>query len=107
VQELHRVAVVDLPSQPLNVHLDQIREGVEAVVPDVLGDVGSADDFALAAGEILEERVLLRGELNGAARALDRRARVSIVRSSAVSTDEASAGPRRSSARTRASSSGK
>ena len=65
------VPVVDLSAQALDVHLDEVRHRIEAVVPDVLGDVGAADDFALPPHKVLEQRVFLRGELNGAPAALD------------------------------------
>ena len=65
------MVVVDLSAQPLDVHLDQVRHRVEAVVPDVLGDVGAADDVALAPRQVLEQRVFLRRELNGTPATLD------------------------------------
>ena len=65
------MAVVDLAPQPLDVDLDQVRHRVEAVVPDMLGDVRAADDGTLAPRKVLEQRVLLRRELNGTFAALD------------------------------------
>ena len=49
LDQLHRVAVIDLAAQTLDVDLDQVRQRIEAVVPDVLGDVGAADDLPLPA----------------------------------------------------------
>src|SRR5687767_8572140 len=56
VEQLDGVAVVDLAPQPLDVDLDQVRIRIERVVPDVLGDVASARDLALASRKILEQR---------------------------------------------------
>src|SRR5688572_13794344 len=64
-------AVVDLAPQPLDIDLDQIRHRVEAVVPDMLGDVGAPEDLSLTLHQVFEERVLLGRQLNGAARPLD------------------------------------
>ena len=48
------MAVVDLPAQTLDVHLDQVRHRVEAIVPDMLGDVRAADDVTLAPRKVFE-----------------------------------------------------
>src|SRR5688572_20277819 len=62
VYQLHGVPVVDLAAQPLNVDLDQVRHRVEAVVPDMLGDVRAPDDLVVPPHEILDQRVLLGGQ---------------------------------------------
>src|SRR5687767_4278237 len=75
--QLHRMPVVDLPAQPLDVDLDEVRYGIKAVVPHVLRDVGSADDLRVTPHQILEERVLFRGQLDEPSAARDAsRARV-------------------------------
>ena len=66
-----RLLVVDLPAEALDVDLDQVRQRIEAVVPDVFGDVGAADHITLAAEQVLEKRVLLRREWNHSTAALD------------------------------------
>src|SRR5258708_15149982 len=50
--------VVELPAEPLDVDVDDVRKRVVVLVPDVLGDVGAAHDVASAAREVFEERVL-------------------------------------------------
>src|SRR5687767_12865743 len=64
VDQFRAVTVIDFPAQALDVDLDEIRHRIEAVVPDMLGDVGAAHDLALPTHEILEQRVLLRRELD-------------------------------------------
>src|SRR5687767_12030111 len=59
LNELDREVVVDLAPQPLDVDLNQIRHRVEAVVPHMLGDIGTADDFSLALHQVFKQRVLL------------------------------------------------
>src|SRR5688572_30680627 len=65
------MVVVNLSAQPLDVDLDQVGHGVEAIVPDVFGDVRAADDVTVAPRKVLEQRVLLRRELNGTLATLD------------------------------------
>src|SRR5687768_9724034 len=67
VDQLDRVAVVDLAAEALHVDLDQVGEGVEAGVPDVFGDVRAAEHLPRAAGHELQQRILLRGEVDDAA----------------------------------------
>ena len=62
-----RRAVVEFPSQALDVDVDHIRERIVELVPDVLGDVGPADDLAGVARQVLEQRVLARRQVDGAA----------------------------------------
>src|SRR6186997_2115498 len=54
LNELDRLPVVDLPAQALDVDLDQVRHRIEAVVPDMFGDVGPADDVTLATEQVFE-----------------------------------------------------
>src|SRR5688572_568632 len=68
LDQLHFVTVVDLPAQALNVDLDQVRIGVEGAVPDVLANVTTSHDVALAADEVFQQRELLGGELNVSSR---------------------------------------
>src|SRR5688500_20120806 len=69
--ELHLMAVINLPPEALDVHLDEIGHRIEAVVPHVLRDVGTPHDLALAFRQVLEQAVLLRRQLHGTARAFD------------------------------------
>ena len=107
VNQLHLMPVVDLPAQALDVDLDEVRLRIEAVVPDMLGDVAAAHDLPLAPRQVLEQGEFLGGELDGAAGTGD--APGPGVDQEVIDRQlaGASAGPRRSSARTRASSSGK
>src|SRR5688500_258541 len=69
--QLHWPVIVDLASQPLHIHLDQIGHRIVAVVPDVLGNVAPAYDITLTAEQVFQECVLLRREGNHAPGALD------------------------------------
>ncbi|MNC87263.1 hypothetical protein D3C83_29760 [compost metagenome] len=71
VYQLHVIVVVNLPAEPLDVHLDEVGHRIEAVVPHVLGDVGSPHDLTLAFRQILEEAVFLGRELDEASGALN------------------------------------
>src|SRR5688572_7796980 len=70
LDQLDREAVVDLAAEALNVDLDQVRHRVEAVVPNVLGNIRPADDLALASDQVLQQCVFLRRQLNRAVRTL-------------------------------------
>jgi hypothetical protein len=100
-----REAVVNLPAQAVDVHVYEVRERVEVLVPDVLGYLGAREHAAALAREVFEQRVLLGRQLDLPARARDDvRARV-YRRSAAVTSAGRTARPRRSRARRRASSS--
>ena len=62
--QLQQVPVVYLAAQALDVDLDQVGHRVEAVVPDVFGNVRTANDVTPPASEILEQGVFLRRQLN-------------------------------------------
>src|SRR5919202_3010408 len=66
VQQFRREAVVHLAAQALHVHLYEVGEEVEVLVPDVLGYVAARDDLPGAAREVFEQRVLLRRQVNAA-----------------------------------------
>jgi hypothetical protein len=53
-----------------DIHVDDVGQALEALVPDVLDDHGAGEHAARMGGEVFEERVLLRGELDGFAGAL-------------------------------------
>jgi hypothetical protein len=46
VDQFRRAVTVGDPAQPADVDLDQIRERIELFVPDMLGDLVTADDAA-------------------------------------------------------------
>src|SRR5688572_3710967 len=71
VYQLHIIAVINLPAESLDVHLDEVGHRIEAVVPHVLGDVGAPHDLALAFRQVLEEAVFLGRELDEASGALN------------------------------------
>src|SRR4051794_13523661 len=54
-----RIAVDGAPQSP-DVDLDEVREGIELLVPDVFGDLLAPDDAAGVSAEVFEQRVLLR-----------------------------------------------
>src|SRR5216684_4489884 len=70
VNQLDLAFAVDDAAEAADVDLDQVREGIEIVVPDVLGDLFAAHDPAGIYREIFEQRVLLggQGQLVAAAR---------------------------------------
>src|SRR6266581_2227691 len=56
--------IVELPPQALHVDVDHVRQRLVGIVPDVLGDVGAANDLAGASREIFEQRIFSRRERN-------------------------------------------
>ena len=54
-----RRAVIELAAQPLHVHVDDVRDGVVVIVPDVFGDIGAGDHVSRTPRQILEQRVFL------------------------------------------------
>src|SRR5579885_876812 len=64
VDQLALPPLVDLVPQVADVDVDDVREGVEIQVPDVLGDHGAGEHAARVAQEVLQQRVLLRGQLD-------------------------------------------
>src|SRR5690349_9585049 len=71
LNQLDGSAVVDLATQALDVDLNEVRHRIEAVVPDVFGDIASGHDLLLAPGQVFEERVLLGGQRDWLAAARD------------------------------------
>jgi hypothetical protein len=99
------VLVIHFAPQPLNVDFDQIGEGIEVFIPNVFGNLCARNDFSSAARQIFQQSILFGRQRDVVARAFDlMRARVD-VRSAITNNSGLSACPRRSSARTRASSS--
>jgi hypothetical protein len=58
---------VDLLAQTPDVDVDDVREAVELVVPDVLAEHGPGDHGVGAAHEVFEDGVLLRGQVDAPA----------------------------------------
>ena len=52
--------MVELAAEPLHVHVDDVRHGIVAIVPDMLGDVRPADDISRTTREVLEQGILPR-----------------------------------------------
>src|SRR4029079_2238563 len=69
LDEAFTAAQCELASQPLHVDVDDIRQRVIRLVPDMLGDVAPADDDAGMAREELQQSILTRRqrEVQGAA----------------------------------------
>ena len=59
-----RFRIVELAAEPLHVDVDDVGKRVVVLVPDVLGDVGAADDVSGLPGEVFEERVFAAGQRN-------------------------------------------
>src|SRR5687768_5647278 len=62
MNQFHAIAVVDLSTQALDVNLDQVRVGIEGVVPHVFGDVDSRRHLALAPRQVFEQGKFLGGQ---------------------------------------------
>jgi hypothetical protein len=54
-----------------HVDLDEVRERIEAVIPDVFRDLGARHDPTSIEKEKFEERVFLRGQLDRPSADLD------------------------------------
>src|ERR1035438_8345450 len=65
LDELLRVAVVDLAAQVADVDVDDVGEAVVIHIPDVLDDHGAAEGAALVAHHVFEDAKFLRGEVDG------------------------------------------
>src|SRR5438876_11870886 len=52
----------ELAAQPADEDLDGVRIALEALVVDVLGELGARDDLVLMVGEIFQHPEFLRGE---------------------------------------------
>src|SRR3982751_6303932 len=55
---------IDLVPQVLDVHVDDVAREIEREIPDVLGDHRARQHHAGPPHQVLEQRVLLRGECN-------------------------------------------
>src|SRR5258706_9638588 len=62
---------VDLPAEPLNVDVDDVRERIVVLVPHMLRDVGAAHDGTRVMRQVLEQRVLARGQRDRTVAPLD------------------------------------
>src|SRR4051794_37221373 len=58
--QLLRRDLLDVTSEPVDVDLDHVRERIELLVPHVLRELFASDDALGVAGEVFENRVLLR-----------------------------------------------
>src|SRR6266852_2720272 len=65
LQEGLTAFIAEFAAETVDVDFDQIGEGIEGLIPDMLGDFGAANDTAGIAREIFEERVFLGGEGDG------------------------------------------
>ena len=65
--QLHRERIVDLGAQVPHVHVNDVGQTLEALVPHVLDDHGAREHPPRIGGQILEQRVLLGGELDARA----------------------------------------
>ena len=109
VEERPLEPFLELAAQPADMDVDDVGARIEMIVPDLLEKHGAGDDAALVAGEIFEQQIFARLEVELLAGALHRsRQRIDLEIAdgqpmSAGSTARLRA--RRSSAFTRASSS--
>src|SRR2546428_12560910 len=70
VDQLRLVPVIDLLAQPRDHDVHDVRPRIEMIIPGVLSDQRARHHAALMAHQVLEHRVLLRGELDRLAAAL-------------------------------------
>src|SRR5258708_17701533 len=59
---------VNFPAHAIHVNFDQIREGIERLDRDVLGDCRASNNAAGVAGKIFEQRIFFGGERHTSAR---------------------------------------
>src|SRR6266487_7099979 len=71
VDQFRLAALIDLLPQPGDHDVDDVRPGIEVVVPGVFGDQGARHDAAVVAHQILEHGVFLGRELDPFAGARD------------------------------------
>src|SRR5438552_17113582 len=63
---------IDFGTQPPDIHIDDVRERIEVLIPHVLRDLFPANDAILVEHQEFEQRVLLGGEADGFTRPRDR-----------------------------------
>src|ERR1700738_3500406 len=68
-QQLLGVTVVNLASQTLHVNLDEIGEGIEILIPNMLGNLRPTDDLIDMARQVIKQGVFFGGKFDGALRA--------------------------------------
>src|ERR1051325_2445771 len=56
--------VVDLAAKVVDINVDDVRAGIEVVMPDMLREDGAREDPVDVSHEILQERELLAGQLD-------------------------------------------
>src|SRR6266851_5685352 len=56
---------VNFPAHAIHVNFDQIREGIERLIPHVLGDFRASHNAAGVARKIFEQRILFGGKRHG------------------------------------------
>src|SRR6266481_8532929 len=66
VQQRSLPGRINLAAQAIDIDFDQIGEGIEVFVPNVLGNFSAADDASGVADEIFEQRIFLVGKRNAA-----------------------------------------
>src|SRR5882762_4426843 len=68
-QQLARVPVVNLAPQALHVNLDQIGEGIEVLLPNMLGNLSPTNDLIDMARQVIQQGIFFCGKFDGALRA--------------------------------------
>src|SRR5467141_3206706 len=63
-QQLAGVPVVDLAPQTLHVNLDQIREGIIILIPNVLGDLSPTNDLIGVPRQIIQQSIFFGGKFD-------------------------------------------
>ena len=65
--QFHCKGVIHLAAQVTHVHVDDVSQTLEALVPDVLDDHGAREHAAGIGGEVFQQRVFLGREFDAAA----------------------------------------
>src|SRR5215510_11220959 len=63
MNQLHRRAVIDLPPEIANIHVDNIHIAVETIIPGVLDDHLTGNDAFGVSEQIFQDSKLLIGEV--------------------------------------------
>ena len=66
VEQVRRLRALELPAQPVHVHVDDVRAGVELVAPDQTQDLLAREHLAAARHQAGEELELLGGQVERA-----------------------------------------
>ena len=64
MNELLAATSVDLVAQVVHVHINDVGEGVEVLIPHVFGDHGPGEDTARVPHQVFEQGIFFQGQVN-------------------------------------------